>query len=367
MDHRVERVEQVVHGAPDYAELARLGLRPDEIIDFSVNSNPYGPSPRVREAISHVAIERYPDRDSRQLREALVASELADLNLVPEALLCGNGSSELIWIIARAYLQPGQKTLLLGPTFGEYRAACQAAGATVIEVQARAEEQFEPDITNIMHWLQSIQPRVVWLCNPNNPTGAWMKRGQVQLLADWCQHHGSLLVVDESYIHFVFPHDSFSAISLLQSPQRAHVLVMRSLTKDFALAGVRLGYVVGVPENVRYLAAYLPSWNVSGLAQAAGYAAVTDRTHLQTTLELLTRERAAFFSVLHASGLTVVPSYTHFCLIRVGEAGRVRQALIQRKLLVRDCTSFGLPQYIRVSTRPEPEWRTLLHVLEEAV
>jgi histidinol-phosphate/aromatic aminotransferase/cobyric acid decarboxylase-like protein len=154
---------------------------------------------------------------------------------------------------------------------------------------------------------------------------------------------------------------------LLALHSDGQLLVLRSLTKDFALAGLRLGYAFGAQSVVDRLRAQIPAWNVSGVAQAAGCAALTDRLHLKTTLAQLAQERRAFFEALRQIGCTVIPSRTHFCLLRVGEARRVRQQLLARKLLVRDCTSFGLPQFIRVATRPASEWQQLLQALKEVL
>src|SRR5579883_3107876 len=135
MEHLTSGPEKAIHGAIDYAELSHLGLNPDEVLDFSVNANPYGPSPCVYEAIVRVAIERYPDRECWQLRQTLVQTELREDGMaIPlSSIVCGNGASELIWACARALLYPGAKAAIIGPTFGEYRAALTAAGASVVE------------------------------------------------------------------------------------------------------------------------------------------------------------------------------------------------------------------------------------------
>src|SRR5437588_5500341 len=132
-------IELPIHGGLDYGELARLSLQPEEILDFSVNGNPYGPSPRVYQAIANVPVERYPDRECLALRQAILDIELAEIDLPLSAVICGNGSSELIWTIARAYLAPAEKTAIIGPTFGEYRAASHAVGACVVEARAQLE------------------------------------------------------------------------------------------------------------------------------------------------------------------------------------------------------------------------------------
>jgi histidinol-phosphate aminotransferase len=359
------KTERPVHGAFDYAELASLGLHPEEIVDLSVNSNPYGPSPRVREAVANVAIDRYPDRACLELRRAILDYELNATNLTLDALVCGNGTTELIWTIAHAYLRQGLKAAIIGPTFGEYRAASLMVGATVIEYHTLASEHFQPDVEDIATWIRAEQPVLVWLCNPNNPTGIWLGREHMLLLAEACQKIDAILVVDEAYWRFVSPQEGFSAIELIDAVPGLEIVVLRSLTKDFALAGLRLGYAVASRDSVRLLNAHLPSWNVNGVAQAAGVAALTDRTYLETTLNALRTERNAFFQALRRCGLKSVPSRTHFCLLSVKNAHDVRQHLLTQKILVRDCTSFRLPHFIRVSTRPMVEWQRFLDALQE--
>ena len=176
-----------------------------------------------------------------------------------------------------------------------------------------------------------------------------------------------MFVVDEAYWRFAFPHEAYSAVELVDAAGRQQVIVLRTLTKDFALAGVRLGYAVATPDITERLGAQLPSWNVNGVAQEAAIAALTDRTHLKTTLDHLAIERLAFFHALRDIGLHLIPSRTHFCLIEVGDAHHVRQQLLDRKILVRDCTSFSLPQFVRVATRPMRDWQQLLLALQEII
>jgi histidinol-phosphate aminotransferase len=365
MGNWINRVERAVHGALDYGELERLGLHPWEILDFSVNANPYGPSPRVREAVAHAPIDRYPDRECLELRRAILEYELVSSKLPLGSIACGNGTTELIWAIARAYLKPGLKAAILGPTFGEYRTACLAAGAIVVEFQAQASTCFQPDMGAVAAWIGREHPSLVWLCNPNNPTGTWLDQRSVQLVAETCQGVGAMLVVDEAYWRFVFPHEAYSAVELVNVTGRQQVIALRSLTKDFALNGLRIGYAITTLDVAERLGAQMPSWNVNGVAQEAAIAAIADRTHLTTTLDKLAIERLAFFRALRDIGLHVMPSRTHFCLIEVGDARRFRQQLLARKILVRDCDSFGLPRFIRIATRPVGEWQQLLLALEE--
>ena len=175
MEHETSGSERIVHGALNYGELERLGLRPAEVLDFSVNSNPYGPSPHVREALLHMAIERYPDRECLELRQTILDYELPATDASRCSVVCGNGTSELIWAIARAFLKPGLRAAMLGPTFGEYRAACLATGSAVVEFRAEATEEFQPDAAAFAAWIQrsgrlrsgsairTIRPAPTWI------------------------------------------------------------------------------------------------------------------------------------------------------------------------------------------------------------
>ena len=367
MDLSIGRVERTVHGALDYAELERLGLRAQDMLDFSVNSNPYGPSPYVREALLQLAIESYPDRECLDLQRAILSYELAETDIAHLSIVCGNGTAELIWCIARAYLKPGLKVRIIGPTFGEYSAACRAVGAIIVEFRADVALQFQLDTIAVASWIEQEQPVLVWLCNPNNPTGIWLDKQQILPIVQACQHVGATLAVDEAYYHFVVPHEDFSSIELQEPNNEYKVIVLRSLTKDYALAGLRLGYALAAPGCAQRLREQLPSWNVSGAAQDAGRAALADQQHLTHTLRILTSERAEFFQALKEGGLPPMPSRTHFCLLDVGDAPRIRLELLKRNIVVRDCTSFGLPSFIRVATRRKEDWQRLLPALRSVL
>ena len=336
-------IEPVTHGALDFAELERLGLSPDDVLDFSANSNPFGPSPLVREALAKVPLDRYPDRESLALRRAL-AEKLA---LAPEQILVGNGSAELIQLAAQAFLRPGDSALVLGPTFGEYARAAQLTGADVHPMAASPKDGFAFDADAILVKLAE-HPRVVFICNPNNPTGQCLPEG---MLHQWAAAHPeTLFVVDEAYLPFVPGMESALACNA------NNILVLRSMTKDHALAGLRLGYAVGPADLIAVLTRQRPPWNVNALAQAAGLAALQDEAHLAETLTQLRREKDLLVQGLQSLGYTPVPSQTPFFLLPVGNGAAFRSALLARGgILVRDCASFGLPQHIRIAPRRPKE------------
>jgi histidinol-phosphate aminotransferase len=342
-----------IHGALDFAELDRLALAPEAVLDFSVNGNPYGPSPCVREALAQVPYDRYPDREALALRRVLSAH----LDVTADQLLVGNGSTELVWLVALAFVRAGDTVLLVGPTFGEYTRAAVLMGARLHQYSARRTEGFRVVPEAITPLLQQRQPRLVFLCNPNNPTGTFVAPDSI---AHWAAAFPrTLFIVDEAYLTF-----TASAPSVL-SVRRPNMLVLRSMTKAYALAGLRLGYAIGSPDILDALRRARPPWSVNALAQAAGIAALQDTTHLAHCLTRIAQAKHDFVTGLCALELTPVPSTTHFFLVRVGNGASCRQALLQRGMLVRDCASFGLPEYVRMATRRPEENARLLTALEE--
>jgi L-threonine-O-3-phosphate decarboxylase len=343
-----------IHGSLDFAELARLGLRAEDMLDFSANINPYGPSPRVAEAIAKVPLEQYPDRDCLKLRRALVDF----LDIGPECILPGNGAAELIWLAALALIRAGSRVLILGPTFSEYARATSRMGARVSTWQPRVHDGFVIDPSEISRILESQRPDVVFLCNPNNPTGTELP---TELIADWArQHPQTRFIVDQAYI-------SFSGSTTNGAAAAENLVMLRSMTKDFGLAGLRLGYAFGSVPVIAAMREAQPPWSVNALAQAAGVAALGDLEHRRDTLQQLARAKEELVAAMIRMGMRPVPSATHFFLVRVGDGAAFRMALLRRGVLVRDCASFGLPAYVRIATRRPEENDRLLAALREVL
>jgi histidinol-phosphate aminotransferase len=335
----VQRIPPAVHGAFDFAELEHLGIAPEAVLDFSVNGNPYGPSPQVREAIAHVPLDRYPDREALALRRVLAAQ----LHVPLEQLLVGNGSSELLWLLVLAFLRPGDSVVLVGPTFGAYARAVAVMGAHLEQYTARPEEGFRVNTAAVAQALHHLQPRLVFICNPNNPTGTLLPPEAIVAWAVACPQ--TLVVVDEAYLPFAAHAPS------LVAHLTPNMLVLHSMTKAHALAGLRLGYAVGPPDIIAALARVRPPWNVNALAQAAGIAALQDTAYVASCLARIAQAKQELVAGMATLGLQPVPSATHFFLLPVTHGAMLRRALLRHDILVRDCASFGLPTYIRLATR----------------
>jgi histidinol-phosphate aminotransferase len=348
----IANLESAVHGA----------TTADGILDFSANGNVVGPSPAVWKALRTVDLGRYPDRDARALGEAI--SERHGISA--DHVVAGNGSTELIWALARAYLAPGDRALVVSPTYGEYAVASHAAGASVdaycsTRLEERAGGAGVPgvDLQALREAIRAGRPKIAWLCHPNNPTGRPFPIEGLPLLV--AEQPGVLWVVDEAYLTFT---DCESALALVAS---GAVVVLRSLTKDLGLAGLRLGYAVAPDHVAEVLRRVIPPWSVSGLAQAGGIAALADVEHFSRVRAAVMEARTHLIEGLHCIGLAPFPSVTNFFLVSVGAAAATQEALMRKGLAVRDCTSFGLADCIRIGVRPIGEQARLLDGLQEVL
>ena len=265
-----------VHGGVKPAELRALGLRPEDVLDFSASVSPIGLPAGVWEALRQVDLAAYPDPSCLELREAL--SHRLSVRL--ENILVANGSTEIIHLLARAYLsrsgpEPSSNVLLLTATYGEYTGACRLMGAGISCFEAKESSGFRWDMAEAASRVDSERPTLVFVCNPNNPTGVFLGSEDVRTLGSAVSSYGGLLVIDEAYISFV--DDPWDSIDLALS---SDVILLRSMTKDYALTGLRLGYGLGTEDVIERLAAFQPDWSVNGLAQAAGIAALADTGYL---------------------------------------------------------------------------------------
>jgi histidinol-phosphate aminotransferase len=348
-----QSVPPAVHGGLDLAELRELGVDPTRIVDFSTNVNPFGPAPGVRAAIAAASLDAYPDRRVTALRHALAER----WSIEPRSILVGNGSSELLWLVGLASLRPGDDVLILGPAYAEYARVASLFGARPIAIDAAESKGFRHDPNAVTAALDGLRPRLAFVCNPSNPAGTVLP---AETLSEWVRRFpDTLFCVDEAYLAF-----TAGARSTIEAPAD-NLVVVRSMTKDHALAGVRLGYAVGPAIWIDALAAAQPPWSVSAVAQAAGLAALADTEHLTRALERLGDAKRRLIDDLVRIGRAPVPSATHYFLLPVGDGRAVRLALLRRGMLVRDAASFGLPTHARIATRRPEENARLVAALAE--
>ena len=332
------------HGGASFAALQTLG---PGACDFSSNVNPWGCSPRVRQALSTVPISHYPDRDCRELRGALAAHE----GVPGDTIICGNGSSELIRALCY-WLEPGTVVSFPEPTFGEYRAAAATARLQIAAHDFRSHPGLQCVIDEFIRFVRAHGPGLVFLCSPNNPTGQGLPPADLERLADACEP--GILVVDQAYREYT---------PEVGGPLSPRILRLCSLTKAYGLAGLRLGYLVGPASILSGIGRYLPPWSVSAAAQTAGVAALRDQRWLQETVDRRADAAAVLRQLLSASGFEIRTEGAGFLTLRVGRAAAWRDQLLTDGLVVRDCTSFGLPDTLRLSPGPVDACRRLVEAM----
>jgi histidinol-phosphate aminotransferase len=324
-----------------------------DLLDFSSNVNPFGPSPSIWTAMQRVDIKQHPDPRAMSLRWALAAHHRVE----PLALLVGNGAVELIYLLVLAYVRPGDRVVVVGPTFGEYAKASTIMGAEVVIHPTIPDHGFALDTDALVTTVQQHSPRIIFLCNPNNPTGTCLERSTIERVLHACPD--TLLVLDEAFAAFAPGYDKPIA-RLLEYP---NLLVLRSMTKDYALTGLRVGYAIGPAAIIAALEAVQPPWSVNALAQTAALAALGDKDHMVNTLAALAESNNNLRCILKQHGFAPHPSAVHFFLLTVRSATVAARYLLTRGILVRDCTSFGLPGYIRIASRQDDDNAKLIDTL----
>jgi histidinol-phosphate aminotransferase len=333
---------EVIHGSVNRTELAILGIDPATVLDFSASVNPFGPSPRVIDAIATSSIHCYPDRDATEFRQVLSSH----LDVPMSFLIAGNGISELLYWIGLAFLRPSDSVLIIGPTYSEYSRVATLMGASVSYCNANSESNFRFPSRSVEDALQTLQPRAMFVCHPNNPTGQLAPTDKIRQWSD--EFPQTLFIIDEAYIEF-----SPGAVSLTKLV-RDNIVVLRSMTKAHGLAGLRLGYAVSSPAVIELLSRVRTPWSVSSIAQTAGIIALQDSNYLQRRLASVASEKELLFQRLSSLIAKTCPSETLFFLIRVSNATAVRQRLLMSGILVRDCTSFGMPEFLRIMPQKPP-------------
>jgi histidinol-phosphate aminotransferase len=326
----VRGMPAVAHGSVSAAELRAYGFRTEQVLDFSVNTNPLGPVASVLRAVAETDWSRYPGDDEPLLREALARHN----RVAADQVVLGNGSVELMWLVALASLNPGDPASVVGPTFGEYARAIGVAGGRLVDAGAK----------------------LAFVCNPNNPTGQYRTRADIEQMAAG----GALCVLDEAYVAFV--DDAWDSADLLEL---GNVVILRSMTKDHALPGLRLGYALASPEIARAMESVKPPWSVNAGALRAGLAALEPDAveHVSHARRVVRSAREMLTHGLQQRGFGVQPSAANFVLIEVGDGKAFRQALLPHGIVVRDCASFGMPASVRIACRPIADCERLLSVV----
>ncbi|NPV52606.1 MAG: aminotransferase class I/II-fold pyridoxal phosphate-dependent enzyme [Firmicutes bacterium] len=386
--------------------LGEAGMRDSEILDFSANINPLGPPRSVLDAIikNLPGIARYPDPECVELRREIArhlsislannappanappghipagdapASSALGSNaldegpangITPDNIIAGNGAVELVYLIAKA-VKPGV-AIVPCPAFSEYALAVRSEGGDIKRAYLRPDRGFNIDPGEIASALPGAD--ILFICNPNNPTGnLWPREALLHIVGE-AARAGAFVVIDEAFVDFVDDEKQVTVVD--EAPRRENLIVLRSMTKIFAIPGLRLGYAVCSSEMAQRLASLRDPWSVNSLAQAAGIEALRDRDYIVQTKKLIRRERGFLYDGL--AGLPGIEAYrpeANFILARIAacatRAGDLAAGLGRRGILIRDASSFdGLDEaYFRVAVRTRPENERLLEALGDCL
>jgi histidinol-phosphate aminotransferase len=340
-------------------EVAReLGLPASDIIKLASNENPLGPSPAALAAMQKAiaSLHLYPDGNAFYLKQKLAEK----LGLNAANLILGNGSNEIIEFVGHALMAPGMDVVVSQYCFAIYPIIARLFGANPITVPAQAYGHDLPAM------LAAITPqtKVMFVANPNNPTGTLAPPADVLRLVNEVPKH-VLLVMDEAYIEFL--DEPVDLLPLIRRGEKPNLLIMRTFSKIFGLAGLRLGYGIGQPELIGALEKIRQPFNINSIAQAGALAALDDAGHVRQT-RLNNAEGLKFLTDnLHAMGLELIPSAANFILVRVGEGQRVFNELQKQGIIVRPLGGYQLPEWIRISVGTEQQNRRCLAALKKSL
>lgn len=303
------------------------------ILDYSVNTNPLGMPERVRQAAVRAVDfgSRYPDSQCRELRKAIACCHQTK----PEWSVCGNGAADLIFCLAQ--VRRPKKALVLAPTFSEYENALHSVGCQVSYYELKREKGYTLD--EGLAGCLSPELDMVFLCNPNNPTGKVAGKDIVEKLLAACRSLNILAVVDECFMDFVENGEDFSLAGHLG--EHKNLFLLKAFTKSYAMAGIRLGYGLCADEGLlAEMETCRQPWSVSLIAQEAGKAALEERGYLEAARELVGRERRFLTEGLKGLTFQVFDSAANYLLFHGDEDGSLYKKALERGVLIRDCSNY---------------------------
>ncbi len=340
-------------------EVAReLGLPVEDVIKLASNENPLGPSPAALAAMEKAlqTLHLYPDGSAFHLKHRLADK----LGLTPANLILGNGSNEIIEFTGHALMRPGVDVIVSQYSFAIYPIMAKMFGANVVTVPAK---NYGHDLPAM---LRAITPntRVLFVANPNNPTGTLAEREDVVNLINEVPPN-VLLVMDEAYIEFL--DDAVDLLPLIRSGMKPNLLLMRTFSKIYGLAGLRLGYGIGHPDLISALEKVRQPFNINSLVQAGALAALDDIEHVGRTRHNNAQGMSFLVNELHRLKLETVPSAANFLLVKVGDGQKVFNELQKRGVITRPMAGYGLPDFIRISIGTPAENARCIEALKQVL
>jgi histidinol-phosphate aminotransferase len=350
-------VNPYVPGKPIEETKRQLGLK--EVIKLASNENPLGASPKAISAIKRAlsGVNRYPDAQGFYLKKRLAEF----FKLTSENFVLGNGSDELIDVIIKTFMEADENIVTSEGTFLEYEIIAQVNGRKVKKAPLR---YFKYDLRAILK-LVDKKTKLVFIANPNNPTGTYVTKDEVAEFIN-ALPEGVIVVFDEAYDTFIDVDDYPDSLSYLKKKKK--IIILRTFSKAYGLAGLRLGYTIASPQLATYLERIRQPFNVNLLAQVAGVAALEDKDFLKKTRRLILEGKDFIYQQLSRLGLGYVPSVANFILIDVGrDSQKVFKAMLKLGVIVRDMRQYGLANFIRVTIGTQKENQRFVQVLSKII
>ena len=359
VDHALSYVRAISPYQPGkpITELAReMGIPVDKIVKLASNENPLGMSPKAKKAVEAAiaGIERYPDQFD------LIRAVAERAGLAQNQVVLGNGSNDVLDLIARVFLAPGRSAIFAQHAFAVYPLATLSTGADLIATPAKNHGH---DL-NAMRAAIRPDTRIVWIANPNNPTGNFLPYPEVRAFLE-AVPQDVVVVLDEAYNEYLPPAERVDTAARIKD--FPNLVVTRTFSKIFGLAGLRVGYALASAEIADLMNRVRQPFNVNNLAIAAAVAALDDHQFVAESYELNRRGMEQIVAGLQRLGLEHIPSHGNFVTFKAGDGAAVNQKLLRQGVIVRPIGGYGLPEWLRVTIGTEPENTRFLEALEKAL
>lgn len=343
-------------GKPIEEVKRELGLT--RVDKLASNENPLGPSPRAVKAMRKFLpqVNLYPDGSGFYLKKILATR----LKVKPENIILGSGTDEIIEIIGKTFLNPIDEIIVSEHAFIRYEMAGELMGCQVKKVPMK----------NFTHDLEAMKKaitrktKIVFIANPNNPTGTYVTKKEVEKFMQGLPEH-IMVVFDEAYREYVTRKDYPETISYVK--QGRMVIVLRTFSKIYGLAGLRIGYGIGESGLIGFMERIRPPFNTNSLAQIAALASLSDETHLRRSRKLVTNERKYLEKSLEKMGIEFIPSVANHILLKVGNGQNVFERLLKKGIIVRPMAEYELPEFIRVTVGLPEQNRRFINALKEVI
>jgi histidinol-phosphate aminotransferase len=353
------------HGGLDYSKLRESGLTPEDVLDFSVSINPVPVHESILNAVRNCSLVRYPDSGAYDLRKQIALHE----NCSVDEILAVNGTSQGIHLIGEAFLDSTTAVLIVSPAYSQYKNISHLKKSKIVEINCDSSKDFKPDVSEVISSVRSVKPAILWICNPNNPTGTYIGKNEMNKIREAALETNTIVVIDEAYVAFTNRDLRYNEVS-------SNVLRLNSMTKDYGIPGLRLGYIHGDKSLLDKIAQYQPEWSLSAPAQKAGIACLKEIDYYSASWKAVKETCETLRNDLMSLGLKVYETEANFFMVQLGNRSEVpdggsgyasilQKSLEKKNMQIRDCSSFGYPDHIRIGVHSEENNRKLFEAIKE--